>query len=219
MKKFIKKNKNTLILTSLVILLPVVFGVALWNKLPNTMPTHWGVGNKPNGYSSKAFTVFGIPAIMLLLQFFSVWATSKDPKSDNINNKMLAFVFWIIPICTVLVCSISYAYSIGVNVNVGMFVMLFLSILFIIIGNYLPKCKQTYTVGIRVPWTLSDIEIWNKTHRFAGIIWVIGGISMLIMSFDIKRTYWMIFIMLSFICFVPILYSYIIYQKKMKNSK
>ncbi len=219
MKKFIKKNKNTLMLSSLVILLPVIFGVVLWNKLPDTMPTHWGIGNEPNGYSSKAFTVFGIPAFMLLLQFFSVWATSKDPKSDNINNKMLASVFWITPLCSVLVCSISYAYSIGVNVNVGMFVMLFLSVLFIIIGNYLPKCKQTYTVGIRVPWTLSDIEIWNKTHRFAGLIWVIGGISMLIMSFDIKKTYWMIFIMLSVICLAPILYSYILYQKKMKNTK
>ena len=58
-----------------------------------------------------------------------------------------------------------------------------IGVLFMIIGNYLPKCKQNYTMGIKLPWTLDDEENWNRTHRFAGFLWVAGGVVIAINAF------------------------------------
>lgn len=60
---------------------------------------------------------------------------------------------------------------------------LFLGLMFLVVGNYLPKCKQTYTVGIRLPWTLADEDNWAYTHRLAGKVWTIGGLVILALTF------------------------------------
>ena len=56
-----RENKRTLMIASIVTLLPIVIGVIFWNRLPDVMATHFGTDNEANGFSSKAFTVFGIP--------------------------------------------------------------------------------------------------------------------------------------------------------------
>ena len=58
-----KSYKKTIIITTLITLLPILFGLALWNKLPDTIATHWGADGQANGWSSKAFAVFGLPCI------------------------------------------------------------------------------------------------------------------------------------------------------------
>ncbi len=58
-----KIDRKTVILTTLVCLLPIVAGVILYPQLPEQVATHWGFGNEPNGWSSKAFAVFGLPMI------------------------------------------------------------------------------------------------------------------------------------------------------------
>ena len=80
-----------------------------------------------------------------------------------------------------------------------------------IIGNYLPKCKQNYTVGIKTPWTLNNEEVWNKTHKISGYLWVIGGFIITISSFIGFES--IMLVVLIIIAFVPIVYSYILYKK------
>ena len=76
----IKKNLKTLIVTSVVILLPILAGVILWNQLPNPMPTHWNASGEIDGWSSKPFAIFGLPLILLAAQWLSVLGTAADPK-------------------------------------------------------------------------------------------------------------------------------------------
>ena len=59
-----KISKRTLIITSLVTLVPMLVGICLWDQLPDVMATHFGFDNEPNGWTSKAFTVFGIPSYL-----------------------------------------------------------------------------------------------------------------------------------------------------------
>ena len=58
-----------------------------------------------------------------------------------------------------------------------------MGMLLVITGNYLPKSKQNYTVGIKLPWTLNSQDNWNKTHRFAGYLWMAGGAFMILTAF------------------------------------
>ena len=78
-----KINKKLLIVTSVLLLLPILAGLILWNQLPEQIATHFGVDNAANGWSSKAFAVFGIPGIMLGLHWFCLFATAADPKRSR----------------------------------------------------------------------------------------------------------------------------------------
>lgn len=205
-----KKYKKSIILTSIIIILPILAGLVLWNRLPDTIATHFGSDNVANGWSSKPFTVFGIPLIMLAAHLFCIFATMNDPKKKNINDKMFILVLWIIPSVTVLVMALTYANALGMIVNIGMVVNLLLAIVFIVMGNYMPKCKQNYTAGIKIPWTLNSEENWNKTHRLAGWLWVLGGILFLINAFLLWEG--MLVVILA-VTGIPMVYSFVLYKK------
>lgn len=179
----IKQNKKTLVITSLLILLPIIFGLVMWNELPEKVPTHWGVNGNPDGWSSKGFAVFGLPLIVFVLHWLAVLATEKDNKNKGQNPKVMTLVLWICPLLCVTLSTVTYSYALGNQVNVKTVVLLILGVLFAAIGNYLPKCKKNHTIGIRIKSTLSSEENWNITHRFAGRIWFAGGIAIMVCAF------------------------------------
>ena len=91
----IKQHKKTLILTSVITLLPIFIGLLLWRQLPASVAIHFGVDNQPDGYCSKAFAVFGLPVMMLFFHFICIVATNIDPKRKNISKKVFHVVMWI----------------------------------------------------------------------------------------------------------------------------
>lgn len=108
-----------------------------------------------------------------------------------------------------------YATALGHKISVEIIMPLFMGALFVVIGNYMPKCKQSYTLGIKLPWTLDDEENWNKTHRLAGFLWVIGGVVIMASAFLGK--FWLFFVVLVPMVIIPTVYSYILYRNK-KNK-
>lgn len=178
----LKKNRKTLILTSIIILLPILVGIVLWNKLPDTMVTHFGIDNEVNGFSSKFFGVLGLPLILLAIHLFSAIVTAKDLRKQNISNKMYTLCLWIGPCISIFVSAFVYPYNLGIKLNIGLFASMFVGVIFIIIGNYLPKMRQNYTIGIKLPWTLANEENWNKTHRLAGYMYIILGMFIIMVA-------------------------------------
>lgn len=180
MKLILKENKWKLILTSLLILLPTLAGLILWDKLPDRIPIHFGADGKADGWSSRPFAVFGLPLIIFAFHWLCVIGTSFDPKKQNINRKLFSIVLWICPVISLVLVSVCYAYVMGWEINVAILIFLLCGLLFIILGNYLPKCRQSYTMGIKLPWTLADEANWNATHRLGGWLWVAGGLLLLV---------------------------------------
>ena len=207
----IKKNLKTLIITSIVILLPILAGVILWNQLPDPMPTHWNAAGEVDGWSSKPFAVFGLPCILLAAQWLCMLGTAADPKKNNHPTKIIHLVMWIIPILSVLLHAVTYAVALGNNVRIEVVMPVFMGLLFAIIGNYLPKCKQNYTIGIKIPWTLDNEENWNRTHRFAGWLWTFCGIVIMLTGFF--GGFWVFMIITLFMVLAPIAYSYMLHRR------
>ena len=166
-----KKYKGQIIISSIVILLPMLLGVILWNQLPDTMITHWGGHGTPDGAMDKALAVFLIPVISLALHLVCVFFSLKDPKNKEQSDKVVSMIFWIVPIISLLMSGYIYAFALGSEMNIGMAVMSLMGAVFILLGNYLPKCKPNRTIGIKVKWALENEENWVKTHRFAGKAW------------------------------------------------
>ena len=207
----IKKNLPKLIITSLIILIPIFIGLILWDKLPEQVPVHWNVNGAVDGYATKTQAVILLPLVLVAFQWICVLVTLLDPKKQNINDKMFTLVLWIIPVISLLCNSMVYATALGHKVNVEIIMPLFMGVLFVIIGNYMPKCKQSYTLGIKLPWTLEDEENWNKTHRMAGFLWVTGGV--VIMATAFLGAFWLFFVVLIPMVVVPFVYSYCLYKK------
>jgi uncharacterized membrane protein len=211
----IKKNLKTLIITSIVILTPIIIGLILWNQLPDEIPFHWNIKGEVDDWASKPVAIFALPAFLLAMQWLCVIATSADPKKHNHTAKPLTLVFWIVPALSVVLSAVMYASALGTVVHVDTIMYILLGLMFIVIGNYMPKCKQSYTLGIKLPWTLDDEENWNKTHRLAGFLWVIGGVVIMASAFLGK--FWLFFVVLVPMVIIPTIYSYILYRNK-KNK-
>lgn len=207
----IKKHLKLLIITSIVILLPMLAGVILWNQLPEQIPSHWNAAGEVDGWSSKAFAVFGMSGLMLGIQWLCTLGTAADPKKTNHSEKIVHLVLWIIPVLSVIMHTAVYAVALGQNVRMEVMMPVLVGLILTIIGNYLPKCKQNYTIGIKIPWTLNNEENWNKTHRFAGRLWTVCGIVMMLTGF--LGGVWIFFGIVLLMVLAPLLYSYLLHRK------
>ena len=213
----IKKYKNTLILTSLIMLIPMAVGLLLWNDLPDPMPSHWGINGEVDGWSSKAFSVFGFPCLLLAIHWLCVFASTADPHHKNYHPKMIRLMFWICPMIGLILCTMVYSAALGHTLPIETIMPLLVGLLFVVIGNLMPKCRRSYTMGIKLPWTLNSEENWNKTHRFGGKVWVFGGILM--MATALWGSFWLLMVILAVMVIVPTVYSYLYYRNHEKNKE
>lgn len=174
-----KKISKLTVITTLITLLPIALGIALYDRLPEVVATHWNIHNRPDGWSSRAMAVFGIPCIMAALNLVCGGATDRL-QSEGVPKRVLALCRWIIPVLSLILVPVMLYSAMGVSFDMGRIVCSILGIMFIIIGNYLPKCRRNGVVGIKIPWTLSSDENWDKTHRFAGFVWIVCGAAAIV---------------------------------------
>ena len=155
-----------------------------------------------------------LPAVLLAILWLVAFVTSQDPKRQNISPKMFSLGLWIAPVVSLVAAATIYPVNLGYELDISFFAKLLLGMMFIIIGNYLPKARQNYTIGIKIPWTLANEENWNRTHRLAGYLWMICGILMIIISLTrFVPTEWLVGIFLIMVL-IPCIYSYWMHAKK-----
>ena len=206
------KVDKLMIISTVICLLPIILSLIMYDKLPDKMPIHWDIEGNPDNYGSKAFAVIGLPFMMAGLNLITHFALNSDPKRENSSVVLKLIGKLTVPFLSVALVPITLFAGLGYEIPIEKIVPAFVGLLFIIIGNYLPKSKQNYTVGIKLPWTLNNEANWNKTHRLAGYLWIIGGLLMFLNSF--LKIYWIpvFFIIISCMIFIPAIYSYILYK-------
>ena len=203
-----KMNKKLLLLTSIVILFPILWGVMIWSQLPNQISIHFNAAGQANNFQSKALAVFGLPIFLLLVHLFVIFVTARDPKNQTMNEKMGKVIYWLTPIVSLSLSYLIYSKALGSTTNPSIFVSALLGLIFVMMGNYMPKLKVNHTVGIRLPWTLQSEDNWHKTHRLAGKLWVLGGLILLIEAGIQFAVPYVMGIVILTIVIIPILYSY-----------
>lgn len=211
-----KELRKTLTLTTIITLLPILVGLFYWNQLPDKMATHFDMEGTPNGWSSKWFAIIGIPIFLALVNVLCTILTETDPRRHKYPEKMMKLVYWICPVISWVCAGTVVSYGLGMEFfNTPRFASFFVGLLFVVIGNYLPKVKQNYYMGIKLPWTYSDEENWNRTHRMAGKLWVVGGIIILLNVFlGISGLEILILILM---VVIPTVYSFLYSRKKDKE--
>ncbi len=216
--KMNKKINKTLIISTILCIIPMIASLLLYNKLPEKIPTHFNLNGEVDSYGSKFFVCILLPIILCIGNLFLNMLLNNDPKKQNHNEKLLTISKFIIPSMSLIFIPISILISLGFNINIEIIVSLFISILFILVGNYLPKCRQNYTIGIKLPWTLNDENNWIKTHRLSGFLWVITGLIILITTFINKNLLFRISInSIVLTLIIPCIYSFILYKKSKRT--
>ena len=216
----IKKNKGKMIISSAIILLPIAIGLILWNTFPDTLAIHFGFNGDADGWAGKNFTVFFLPLFLLAFHWICIGITSLDSKNKNQTPKAQNLVFWIVPCISVFSMTIVYLSTFGIQENsIFSFLFLTIGIGFAIIGNYLPKCRQNYTLGIKIRWTLQSEENWNATHRLGGKVWFIGGVLIMIAALlPYRFSMFIAFGILVADVVIPCIYSYTYYRRQLKEE-
>lgn len=212
MKKNIFKMPQFWLATALTVL-PTVFEIIVYNKLPAEMAIHYDINFNPDGYGPKELVVFGFPLLFVVLNTIVWFALNNDPKGKNINRPLLLFGTWIIPVLSCFMQFVLIMNALGAKFNFVTLLPAFIGIIFIILGNYLPKCKQNYVAGFRTPWTLNNKENWRKTNRLAGYLMVIAGFLMVLCSF-FGQFFYIVIIIILLTGIIPYGYSYYLYRKE-----
>lgn len=214
------KFKKTDIIAVLVVLASLVHLIIAYPSLPAQVVTNWGF-NGDVEYSSKSmlWLLWAINAGMIPL-FFVI--PKIDPKGKSYTKvdgfytyfRLLMVVFLAVLMeITILSANDPYRFNVGKISSLG------LAFLFIFIGNYLPKCKQSFTMGIKTMWTLSDERVWNKTHRLGGLLFVIAGVIALIAALFLEEKAMFVVTIVAVLGTVvtTTVYSYLLYRKYNKE--
>ncbi len=203
------------------ILFLVTFLIALisYSYLPEQIPVHFDIAGNVDRYAGKIY-IFLAPFVILIMNVFAELFKNVDPKREAYNkfNKQYYMIFLLVSLLMMIIQLYTIAFSLNIKImNISILMPFAVGLLFAIIGNYMPKFKQNFYAGIRTSWTLSDEEVWFKTHRLGGKIWFVGGIAMMVSAILPSYLKMKVFLgIVIIITLIPIIYSYIAYKNKFK---
>lgn len=204
-----------------LVILPAVYLAFIWNALPEQVPLHWNIHGEIDRYGPKSQLI-----IILLLPLFIYGLMTVVPfidpkrKLQNMGNKYFQLKFILVLLLAVISLFVLYntrnepaALSF---ISAPNLICALIGLLFAALGNYFQSIKPNYFIGIRTPWTLESESVWKKTHKLGGILWVAGGL-LIIMSSVLLRgqsVFIILLIVTGIITLWPVIYSYVVFKKE-----
>ncbi|MBU1915504.1 SdpI family protein [Patescibacteria group bacterium] len=187
-----------------------------YQRFPAKVPIHWNMAGQPDDWSGPGFAAFFFPALIIGMYLLLTLLPLADPYKDRYKEFGRPYGILRLALITFMTALyfISSLAGLGYEINISLIVPLGVGLLFIVLGNFLPKFKKNWFVGIRTPWTLSDERVWTKTHRLAGKLFILGGLLMLISGFTPPG--WNVALLLITVCLIvigTIGYSYWLWRR------
>ncbi|MEI6835455.1 MAG: SdpI family protein [Candidatus Falkowbacteria bacterium] len=222
MKNPIQYSLKTEIWPLIILLTTVILSLWSYPQLPAQVVTHWNFYGQPNGWSSREFQAIFFPA--LLMAIYALF--SLMPKFDPRGERYLEFasVYLLMRNAILLVLAVVFGAAtlanLGYAINIGTTVAGVIGLLMIILGNNFGKLKRNFFVGIRTPWTLSSDNVWNKTHRLGGRLFIIWGF-LLILAPWLEATFALVILLGGLVVIISWLtiYSYLLFRQEKATKK
>lgn len=219
--KTYKINFKSEILPLAIIILTGLFSFWAYPELPAKVASHWNFQGNVDGWSSRNFHAIFFPLLILGIYLLFLVIPYIDPRKERYGEFIKVYRLMKNGIILVLagVFVAATGYNLGWNLNVGAIVASLIGILMIVMGNYFGKLKRNWFVGIRNPWSLSSENVWNKTHRLGGRLFMIWGLLIIIAPW-LKMQAGLIVLIAGLISLLVIinLYSYLTFRKEQKNK-
>ena len=210
------KLKKIEILSFVIVLATFVAGILVYPHMPERIASHWGANGQVNGYMGKFWGTFFLPVIMLACALLFLTIIRIDPKKQNIEKFRKYFNMFILT----FLLFFSYIYALiifnnfGYQFNMLQFLAPALAVLFFVVGTMIKHAEPNWTIGIRTPWTLSNEEVWYKTHQLGGKLFQIVAVISLLGIIMPQYAVWVIILPVLAVALFLVLYSYLEYRKK-----
>lgn len=202
---------------AVLIVAAFALSVGFYAQLPAAIPVHWNAAGAIDRYASRAFGAFLMPVIMLALAGVFAALPVISPSGFDIERKSRAYAGIVFSILLLLfgVHVFMLLAALHVAHSITAVIPLLFGPMLIIIGNYLPKIRRNFFVGIRTPWTLADEDVWYRTHRFGGVLFVICGALLMTIGPLLPARAMAAFIvsMVVVTALIAVVYSFVIYRR------
>ena len=225
-KKEIVMDKILKNLIWLVIAVPAIYLLAIWETIPQTVPLHYNLKGEIDRLGSKNELIILVAVIMAVnigVYFLLTNIHRIDPKKYAVENKgrLFRIAFVVTVFISAVICLMLYTSIHDVTKSFFRFIFVGVGLLFSIVGNYMYNIKPNYFAGFRLPWTLENEENWRKTHLLGGKIWFAGGLIIAVICLFTPLitsviTFSIIFIIM---VIIPFVYSYRLYKKQTREKK
>ncbi len=211
-------TRLTVIIGLALVLIAVVFSLAVYNRLPDRMASHWGVNDEVNGYTTRFWGAFLMPIIALVLLALFLVIPLIDPLKANIAKFLPMFNGFVLAIMVFLLYLhlLTMAWNLGYRgFHMSTVLMPGVGLIFIFAGLMMRQAKRNFFIGIRTPWTLSSDRVWDQTHRVGSVLFILCGVLMMFGVFlPGPLTFLLIIVPLLVATLFLLVYSYWLYQKE-----
>jgi uncharacterized membrane protein len=194
----------------------VLFSLAVYSRLPEEVPIHWGLSGAPDRFGSRLEGAFLIPAMMIAMFAIMQWYPSRDPRAANITKFRGAYD--TVVTATIALLSglhvLALGNALGWRIDMPKVGTVALGLMFILLGNLMPLVRSNFIFGIRTPWTLSSDTVWTRSHRVGGYAMVVAGIITIVAGFVAQPVGYIVALASLLIAgIVPIVYSYLLWSR------
>jgi uncharacterized membrane protein len=204
---------RTNVLSLLFIAILIAVAAYLYPSLPEQIPTHWNFQGEVDDYTPKPWGVIVMPSAAILIFVIMKLIPIVSPKgfrTDQFRDVVNIFTVTLVGFMSGIGLLVLLAAS-GRNIQMNEMVFAAVGLLFIVLGNYMSKVRKNFFIGIRTPWTLASDEVWARTHRMGGWIFVLIGFFMFLNAFIQFPQGWLIGSIVA-LALIPVVYSFVLYK-------
>lgn len=211
------------IILGLIALSPFAYLGMIWNELPEQVPIHFNIRGEADNWAGKGMMFFIPAALGFFINGLMLLIPKIDPKKriESMGNKYHSFRTILTVFFTAIALYMIYVTEKGKmdspNILIGI-----IGGLFAAMGNYFQTVRPNYFFGLRTPWTLENDEVWRKTHKLAGRIWMAGGILIAVLAFIFSDNliFSLVFgIVIAILVLIPLVYSYVEFRRQKQNEQ
>jgi len=206
----------------IIAVLAAAFSLWAWPRLPDVVATHWNLKGQPDGYSSRLVAASLMPLFLLVLPLIFRVLPKIDPKGENYARFSQAY--WLIANTLALFLGMVHVvvlvHAMGTPVDINLAIGLGVGLLLMVIGNYLGKVQPNWFLGVRTPWTLASEQVWRKTNRTAGWLFVLAGMVIAVCAFipSIPTTAVM-GVAVGLAALIPVVQSYLLWRTERRHAQ
>ena len=209
-----KVNRKIVWTAAVLALVATALSIAFYQRLPDPVPTHFNVEGTPNGFTAKPFGAFILPFLIAAVGLVLSVLPAISPRGYTLESFRRVFEIVSITIISVLFILgvVALLQALGWRPPLNRVLLPLLGVILIVVGNFMGKLRRNFFIGIRTPWTLADEEVWFRTHRFGGPLFVIAGVVLMAGAFfDAGNALLLPVIIIA--ALIPVVYSYVVYRR------
>ena len=198
---------------------------------------HFDINGAVDRYGSK-YEMLLLPAVLVLLNVLaelgllrvringrdresrSAMSDSENAKIATITTTAISFVIMVMNFALIYIAHSSAENLGSLPFDFTGLSAVALGIVFVVMGNYMPKTKRNSLIGMRTVWSMYNDVTWQKSNRFAAYALVFAGIVTALSGLIFGGMLSLVVLLgsLVIVSVVITVYSYRVYRKEKNNE-